>query len=74
MKLLLICEILNFVFFSLGGWCFLDVVNHPYLTIVTVGAIAAVLVSVFLRYDDRIEQLEKKVAALEEAREKAKEE
>ena len=53
-----------FVFF--GGYTLFNFREHFWLAIATCAFIIAVLVSVFISQDERIEQLEAKIKAIEE--------
>lgn len=60
-----ICLIVAEIFFAFGGGLLFDLRSHYYLTAAVLAFIAAVLVSVYAEQERRIEELEKRISALE---------
>lgn len=59
------------IFLSFGGWMLFDF-NHRFdVAVAAVAFVAALLLNGFISYEKRIEQLEKRLAELEESQKKA---
>jgi hypothetical protein len=58
--------VLCYIFVLFGGWMLFDFSKHPYVAITACAFIMAVVASVFMKQEERIEQLEKRVKELEE--------
>jgi preprotein translocase subunit SecF len=58
--------VLCFIFVFFGGWMLFDFSNHFYVAVAACAFIIAVILSIFIAQEERIEQLEKRVKELEE--------
>jgi preprotein translocase subunit SecF len=58
--------VLCYVFVFFGGWMLFDFSKHLYVAIAACAFIIAVVASVFIEQEEKINQLEKRVKELEE--------
>lgn len=58
--------VLCYIFVSFGGWMLFDFSKREYVAIAACAFIIAVIASIFIAQEERIDQLEKKVKGLEE--------
>lgn len=59
------CLVFVEIFFFFGGGLLLDLSRHYYLTGAGIAVLLAVLISVWLAQEKRLEQLEKRIEVLE---------
>lgn len=59
------CLVVSEAFLFLGGYMLFDFQRHPFRAFAVIAFLAAVLLSVWLSQEDRIEALEKRIQALE---------
>lgn len=65
-KTYVIILILCYIFVFFGGWMLFDFHNRYFVATAALAFIIAVVASIFIAQEERIEQLEKKVKELEE--------
>lgn len=65
-KIYILTFILLFVFLSLGGWQIFDMRHYFFVPLLVCTFVAAVIVFIFVSQQEKIEQLEERIEALEE--------
>ena len=66
LKTFAVCLILVELFLAFGGWMLFDFNRHYFLAGASVAFLLAVLIGIWLSQEDRIEQLERRIDALEQ--------
>ncbi len=59
------CLAASEIFLLLGGYMLFDFQRHPFLAFASIAFLAAVLISVWLAQEERIDALEKRIQDLE---------
>ena len=57
--------IFMFLFVFLGGWNLFDFRTKPYLVMLVISFIISSVISVYIKQDDKIDELEKRIKELE---------
>ncbi len=65
LKTYMVTLVLCYIFIFFGGWMLFDFEKRLYVAIASCAFIIAVIVSIFIAQEDKIEQLEKQVKELE---------
>ena len=61
LKTYAVCLVIAEVFLFFGGWMLFDFRGHPFRTFAAIAFVFAVLISVWLSQEERIDALEKRV-------------